>query len=209
MALKILDSKERLRTITGITAVIAGPAGIGKTRLLKTIDKPTICFDIEDGLSSVRDWDGESVEIETWNSIRDIACLIGGPNPAVGADQPYSQKHYEYALDKEKDAAKKLPQYQCIFFDSMTDASRLCLAWAKLHPGVFSEKTGKTNEWLAFGKLAHEMISWLIQLQHIKDKDIILTAGLEKSLDELIVRFGVYSVKVTKPLTQFQGLLMK
>lgn len=28
------------------------------------------------------------------------------------------------------------------------------------------------------------MIDWLIQLQHIKDKNIILTAGLEKNLDE-------------------------
>ncbi|WP_353275763.1 ATP-binding protein [Wolbachia endosymbiont (group A) of Pipizella viduata] len=182
--MKIIDRDERLKTQAGITAVIIGPAGIGKTSLLKTIDKPTLCLDIEEGLGSVKDWDGGSIEIETWNDIRDIACLLGGPNPAVRADQAYSQKHYEYAFNKKKELSQKLSQYQCIFFDSMTAASRLCLAWAQLHPDVFSEKTGKANEWAAFGKLAQEMIGWLIQLQHIKDKDIILTATLGKSLDE-------------------------
>lgn len=175
MSLKILSREDRLKTITGVTVVVAGVAGIGKTRLLTTIDKPTFCFDLENGLTSVTDWKGESSKINTWNSLRDVACLIGGPDPAVGADQPYSQKHYEYALDKEKDTAQKLSHCQCIFFDTLTAAARLCLKWVRLQ---------KVNEWSVFAKFGDEMIDWLIQLQQIKDKDIIFTAGFEKSLDE-------------------------
>lgn len=184
MSLKIITKDERLKTQTGITVVVTGPAGIGKTSLLKTIDTPTICLDIEDGMGSVKDWKGESITIKTWNQLRDIACLLGGPNPAARSDQPYSQKHYEHVCDRDQDTAQKLSKYQCIFFDSLSFASKLCLTWAQSHPDVFSEKTGRTNGLAAFGKLGQEMIDWLIQLQHIKDKDIILTAGLERSLDE-------------------------
>ena len=184
MSLKIITKDERLKIQTGITVVVVGPAGIGKTSLVKTIDKSVIFINIEDGMASLRDWKGEHIDAKTWNKLRDIACILGGPNPAVRPDQPYSQKHYEYVCDRDKDTVQKLSRYQCIFFDSLSFASKLCSTWAHSHPDVFSEKTGKPNGLAAFGKLGQEMIDWLIQLQHIKDKDIILTAGLEKNLDE-------------------------
>ncbi|WP_374699544.1 ATP-binding protein [Wolbachia endosymbiont (group A) of Limnophora tigrina] len=184
MVLKILNNSERLKVTPSVKMVIFGPYGIGKTSLLKTIDEPTLCLDFEAGLLAVQDWQGDSISVRTWNEARDIACILGGPNSTVRPDQPYSQKHYEYVCSKEKDTAQKLFRYQCIFFDSLSFASTLCLTWAQSQPDIFSEKTGKPNGLAVFGKLGQEMIDWLIQLQHIKDKDIILTAGLEKNLDE-------------------------
>ncbi len=98
--MKIINSKERAKMVTGVKVVIFGPYGIGKTSLLKTLDESTtLCLDFEAGLLAVQDWQGDSVSIRTWNEARDIACLIGGPNPALKSDQAYSQKHYEHAYN--------------------------------------------------------------------------------------------------------------
>ncbi len=84
--MKIINSEERAKMVTGVKVVIFGPYGIGKTSLLKTLDESTtLCLDFEAGLLAVQDWKGDSTEIRTWNEARDIACLIGGPNPAVRA----------------------------------------------------------------------------------------------------------------------------
>ena len=34
------------------------------------------------GLLAVKDWSGDSISVRTWEDARDIACLIGGVNPA-------------------------------------------------------------------------------------------------------------------------------
>ncbi|EAL58042.1 conserved hypothetical protein, partial [Wolbachia endosymbiont of Drosophila ananassae] len=65
MVLKILNNNERLQTISTVKMVIFGPYGIGKTSLLKTIDEPTLCLDLEAGLLAVQDWKGDSTEIRT------------------------------------------------------------------------------------------------------------------------------------------------
>jgi len=82
--MKIISRDERLKTQTGTKIVIFGPYGIGKTSLLKTLgESTTLCLDFEAGLLAVQDWKGDSISIRTWNEARDIACLIGGPNPAL------------------------------------------------------------------------------------------------------------------------------
>ncbi len=115
MTFKILNNNERLKTTTGIKVVIFGPYGIGKTSLLKTISEPTLCLDFEAGLLAVQDWQGDSISVRTWNQARDIACLIGGPNPALKSDQAYSQRHYEHVSSKYNEEFSK---YRCIFIDS-------------------------------------------------------------------------------------------
>jgi len=117
--MKIINSEERAKMVTGVKVVIFGPYGIGKTSLLKTLDESTtLCLDFEAGLLAVQDWKGDSTEIRTWNEARDIACLIGGPNPAVRADQAYSQKHYEHVCSKHKDLLSEVSKYRSIFIDS-------------------------------------------------------------------------------------------
>lgn len=180
--MKIMNSNERLKVQTGVKMVIFGPYGIGKTSLLRTIDEPTLCLDFEAGLLAVQGWQGDSISIRTWNQARDIACLIGGPNPALKADSFYSQRHYEHVSSKYKEL--EFSKYRCIFIDSITVASRLCLLWAKMQPEAFSERSGKQDMRATYGLLAQEMMAWLNQFQHIPDKDIILVGTLGQYLDD-------------------------
>ena len=182
--MKIMNSNERLKVQAGIKMVIFGPYGIGKTSLLKTLNEPTLCLDFEAGLLAVQNWQGDSISIRTWNQARDIACLIGGANPALKSDSAYSQKHYEHVSSKYKELLPELSKYGCIFIDSITVASRLCLLWAKMQPEAFSERSGKQDMRAAYGLLAQEMMAWLNQFQHIPNKDIITVGTLGQYLDD-------------------------
>ena len=81
--MKIISAEERLKQQTGVKMAIFGGFGIGKTSLLKTLSEPTLCLDFEAGLLAVQDWLGDSISVRTWEDARDIACLIGGINPAA------------------------------------------------------------------------------------------------------------------------------
>lgn len=178
--MKIITASERLKEHTGVKLAIFGKFGIGKTSLLKTIDEPTLCLDFEAGLLAVQDWNGDSISIRTWEDARDIACLIGGVNPA--SKSVYSKKHFESVQAKYKDY--DFPKYKCIFIDSITIASKICLNWCKAQPESFSEKSGKQDLRAAYGMLAAEMSAWLNQFQHIPDKDVIFVGLLDEKTDD-------------------------
>lgn len=161
MGLPFISAEERLAEKRGAKGVILGPSGVGKTTLLKTADAASTLFiDLEAGDLAVLDWPGDSVRPRTWPECRDLACFIGGANPAL--------------LDK----------YALIFVDSITVAGRLCLQWAKGQPQAFSEKTGKPDTRGAYGLHASELIAWLTQLQHVRDKDIWLVGILDEKVDD-------------------------
>ena len=183
MSLKIISAEERLKNHTGVKMVIFGPFGIGKTSLLNTVEQSTLCIDMEAGLLAVQSWNGDSINVRTWEEARDIACLLGGPNPALRSEQPYSQKHYAHVCNQYGDP-KALQNYSCVFIDSITVASRLCLQWAKSQPEAVSERSGKADTRAAYGLLAQEMIAWINQFQHIPNKDIIFVGILEQRFDE-------------------------
>ena len=167
MALRIISADQRMAEHGGIKGVIFGPAKIGKTSLLWTLDPASTLFvDLEAGGLSVQGWSGDSIEIRDWETARNVACFLGGPNPAMRADQPYSQAHFDYVA-KEYGDPSTLAKYKTIFVDSITVASRLAFQWASGQPQAFSEKTGKPDTRGAYGLMGKEMISWVTQLQHI------------------------------------------
>jgi hypothetical protein len=178
--MKIISADERLKQQTGVKMAIFGPFGVGKTSLLKTLDEPTLCLDFEAGLLAVQDWNGDSITVRTWPEARDIACLIGGPNPAVEASKCYSRAHYEDA--KAKHGGCDFSGYKCIFIDSITMLSKICLARA--HEQVEAGKAGKSDPRAAYALLGSEMLAWLTQLQHAPDRDIIIVGLLEQKIDD-------------------------
>ena len=117
--MKIISADERLKEHTGVKLAIFGKFGIGKTSLLKTLDEPTLCLDFEAGLLAVQDWDVDSISIRTWEDARDVACLIGGIDPASRG--VYSQRHFDSAKTKYKEC--DFSKYKCVFIDSITIAS--------------------------------------------------------------------------------------
>jgi hypothetical protein len=62
--------------------------------------------------------------------------------------------------------------------------SRLSFRSAEQQPEAFSERIGKKDTRGAYGLHAREMILWLNQLQHARDKNVIFVGVLEWAVDD-------------------------
>lgn len=187
MTFSIITASQRLSTPRGVKALVVGPAGVGKTSLLRTLDPGrTLFVDLEAGDLSVQDVQVDTIRPKTWPDCRDIAAFLGGPNPALEPHMPYSQAHYDAVCAKIGDVSS-LDKYDTYFIDSITVAGRLCLRWSQQQPDAFSERTGKPDLRGAYGLLGREMIGWLSQLQHARAKNVIFVAILEKVVDDFNV----------------------
>lgn len=181
--MKIVTASERMKERGGIKAVILGPSGIGKTTLLKTLDaSTTLFFDLEAGDLAVEGWSGDSVRPRTWDDCRTLAALIAGPNPALRDEQAYSVAHFNHV--NQDGAAEAFGKYQTIFIDSITVAGRLCFQWASGQPEAFSERTGKPDTRGAYGLHGREMLAWLSQLQHARNRDVVFVGILDAKEDD-------------------------
>lgn len=184
MAFPIISADERLAQRKGIKGCIFGRSGIGKTSLLWTLNAPTTLFmDLEAGDLAVEGWDGDTLRPRTWKECRDFAVFIGGPNPALREDQPYSQAHFDEVCGRFGDPAV-VDRYETIFIDSITVAGRLCFQWCRGQPEAFSDKTGKPDIRGAYGSHGREMIGWLTHLQHARGKHVWFVGILDEKLDD-------------------------
>ena len=136
MTLNIVTADERLAEANAKTTMaIFGPSGVGKTSLLKTLPpETTLCVDLEAGLKSVQDWRGDSIPIRAWLDAVDIACLIGGIDPAADLSALFSAGHYQHVAESYPDLVRLITPKRIIFVDSITDLTRQAMAWAKIRP---------------------------------------------------------------------------
>ncbi|GGE82619.1 ATP-binding protein [Stappia taiwanensis] len=184
MTLPIISADERLAEPRGIKGCIFGASGIGKTSLLWTLDaSTTLFFDLEAGDLAIEGWSGDTIRPRTWTECRDFAVFIGGPNPALRDDQPYSRAHFEAVCEKFGDPAA-LDRFDTIFVDSITVAGRLCFQWCKGQPEAHSDKTGKPDVRGAYGLHGREMIAWLTHLQHTRARNVWFVGILDTKLDD-------------------------
>ena len=167
-SLNIITAEERLAEQRGAKILIVGPTGVGKTSLLRTLDPDTTLFlDIEAGDLAVRDVPVDTIRIDDWVGARDLACLIGGPNPSFAPSCCYSEAHYRaIAMPSLADRLlAHVSRCSTIFVNSLTAASRLSFRWAEQQPETFSERTGSKDVRGAYGLHAREMINWLNELR--------------------------------------------
>jgi AAA domain len=179
--MKIISATERLAERRGAKILITGPTGVGKTSLLHTLDPASVLFlDVEAGDLPVQDLPLDSIRINDWSTARDLACRIGGPNPSFAPDACYSASHFA-AVDGP---LENLNRYDTIFVDSITAVSRLSFRWSEQQPEARSERTGAKDLRGAYGLHAREMLLWLHQLQHAREKNVIFVGILERVVDE-------------------------
>lgn len=205
--LQIVTADQRMAELRGIKAAIFGKAGIGKTTLLLTLlSTTTLFFDLEAGDLAVEGWPGDTMRPRTWEECRDLAAFIGGPNPALRDDQPYSQAFFNRVCEKFGDHSQ-LDRYSTIFVDSITVAARLCLQWCRGQPEAFSDKTGKPDLRGAYGLHGREMIGWLTHLQHTRGKNVIFVGVLDEKLDDFNRRVFSPQIDGSKTGLELPGIV--
>jgi hypothetical protein len=179
--MKIIGADERLAERRGVKALIVGPTGVGKTSLLRTLDPARVLFfDVEAGDLAVQDVPVDTIRVDDWPMARNLACRIGGPNASFSPTACYSQPHY----DAVGGALENLDRYETLFVDSITAVSRLSFRWAEQQPEARSERSGAKDIRGAYGLHAREMLMWLHQLQHAREKNVIFVGILERVTDE-------------------------
>jgi AAA domain len=186
--MKIITADARLQERGGAKVLIVGPSGVGKTSLLRTLSaellSTTLFVDVEAGDIAVADLPVASVRPRTWVECRDLACVLGGFNPALPANVAYSEAHFN-EVSKNSELAQ-LTGYQILFVDSLTAAGRLCFTWAEQQPEAFTDR-GRKDLRAVYGLHARSLLGWLNQLQHARMRTVVFVAVLEKSVDDLNV----------------------
>jgi len=184
--LKIISADDRLAEKGGPKILLVGPSGVGKTSTLRTLSAKllasTLVVDIEAGLIAVNDLKFASVRPRTWDECRNLACALGGPNPALPANAAYSEAHYNEVM-KDSELAS-LASYSILFIDSVTATSRLCFTHAEQQPEALTDRRRRDLRGV-YGAHARSMLGWFNQLQHARERTVIFVAVLEKNTDEL------------------------
>lgn len=207
MSLPIISADQRLAERRGVKGVLVGKSGIGKTSQLWTLEpESTLFFDLEAGDLAVEGYAGDTIRPRTWQECRDFAVFIGGPNPALREDQPYSEAHFKAVCDRFGDPSS-LDKYDTVFVDSITVAGRLCLQWCKGQPQAYSEKTGKPDNRGAYGLMGQEMISWLTHLQHTRRKNVWFVGILNEALDDFNRRVFTLQIDGSKTGLELPGIV--
>ncbi len=207
MSLPIISADQRLAEPRGIKGCIFGKSGIGKTSLLWTLDPDrTLFMDLEAGDLAIKGWTGDTIRPRTWAECRDFAVFIGGPNPALRDDQPYSAAHYTAVCERFGDPSA-LDTYDTIFVDSITVAGRLCFGWCKGQPEATSEKTGKPDVRGAYGLHGREMIGWLTHLQHTRAKNVWFVGILDEKLDDFNRKLFQPQIEGSKTGLELPGIV--
>ena len=186
--MKIITVDQRLAEKSGAKILIVGLPGVGKTSLLRSISREmlnsTLFVDIEAGDIAVSDLAVASVRPRRWEECRDLACALGGFNPALPATAAYSEAHFNEVMKNSE--LVRLASYQTLFVDSLTAASRLSFAWAEQQPEAISDR-GRKDLRAIYGLHARTMLGWLNQLQHARGRNVVFVAVLEKNVDDLNV----------------------
>ena len=206
--MQLISAYERIRETRGVKIAVTGIYNVGKTSLLRTLDQAmldgTIFADIEGGDLAVRDVNVASVRPGKWPELVDLACVLGGPNPALPPTAAYSQVHFDSVMKNVELA--ELARFSTLFVDSITDAARRCFTWCEQQPDSFTDR-GKKDLRGTYGLLGRSMIAWLQQLQHARDKNVIFVTLLEQVTDDFNIKSWRLQIEGQQTRLQLPGIV--
>ena len=76
----------------------------------------TLLVDVEAGSLAINDLSVASVRPRKWMECCDLACALGGPNPALPATAVFSEAHYNEIMKHEELA--QVAGYDTLFMNS-------------------------------------------------------------------------------------------
>jgi hypothetical protein len=206
--MKLLTAEERLAEPQGVKAVILGPTGIGKTSLMKTLSPAALVtalyVDIEGGDLAIAGLPVASVRPGAWKDIRDLACVIGGPDPSPPPTAPYSDAHYQALVADPVMTA--LIEAKIVFIDSITAMSRHSFRWAEQQPEAISDR-GKKDLRAVYGLHARTMLGALNQFQRARAKSVIFVGILERVIDDFNVGTWQAQIEGAKTGRELPGIV--
>jgi AAA domain len=184
--MRLITAEERLAEKRGATILIVGPVGVGKTSLARTLPKEmldsTLFIDLEAGDKAITDVPVASVRPRQWQDCQNLAAVLGGPNPALPPTAAYSEAHYAEVM-KDPELAP-LATYENLIVDSVGDAGRLSFTAAEQRPEAFTDR-GRKDLRAIYGSHGRSMLAWFNQLQHMRQRNVVFIAVLEKHIDDL------------------------
>lgn len=202
MPIRIVTAEERMKAAQmRTTMLLLGEYSVGKTSLLYSLDAAsTLALDFEGGFKSVQTWGGDSIHIRAWQDAVNLACYIGGPDPAVGnAADEYSAAHYQHCLSLYgfPDGTEQpidLTKYKTIWFDSISELTVSARVKAREKNIMFDKKTGRpmleqngdvmVDSRGMYGDVAAMVAKLVRHMQHIEAKNIVWVGKLEHVVDE-------------------------
>ena len=186
MALKIITADARMAAAAGKNSLLVlGEYNVGKTSLLYTLpEEQTLALDFEGGFKSVETWKGDSISLRSFEDAQDIACLIGGADPAAGPREPYCQAHYDHVAKEY--AGFNIDKYKYIFFDSISEMVARAHLKAKNQNWVVQAKTNAMIQDTrgVYGDLAEDTLTLVRHMQHSAARTVIFVGRLEEITDD-------------------------
>jgi hypothetical protein len=185
--MQFLTAEESLVEPHGLTAVILGPSGVGKTSLLKGLDSTALShwlyFDTDHGGLPLAGRRIATLRPGMWRDCQDFAAIFSGPNPALPPSAVYSQAHYEGLLANSAYAG--LGAYSALFVDALNSTARLCFAHAGQLPEAVTDR-GRRDTRAVYGAHARSLLAWMTQLQRAR-KTVVFVGVLERAVDDFNV----------------------
>jgi len=205
MKIQTFEERKMERNL-GISLLIAGKSGVGKTSLVNDLKDPVLLIDMEAGDLSVKNKLCDTIKVRTVEELFDLAVIIGGANPAIiDSKEWFSQAHYDKVEKAVGGREKFLGKYKTIMFDSLTEMGRIFLKWAEKQPE--NNVNGKLNLRGCYGDLARHGLRLLHHLKHTSDINIIFVSILEEVLDDFNRKSYSLQIEGAKIAKELAGIL--